>query len=848
MIGKQILHYRILRKLGEGGMGMVYLAEDTKLHRKVALKFLASGITSNDVEVERFRNEARIAASLSHPNIAQIYAIEDSEQGSFIAMQFIDGEILSDFISDDDISIPLKEQIALKAAKGIGAAHKKGIIHRDIKAGNIMVAKDGQVKVLDFGLAHLTTSSKLESGAEYYGTATYMAPELILGKDADIRSEVWAFGVVLYQLFTGKLPFDGAYEQAITYSILDEEPKPVHEIASDIPKYVEEIINTCLNKKPDERYQSFEEIVSAFKHHSQAKSQLKPPIHKNYFTPKRISVYSVISLLILSIATYAFLQNSGPATPETRKLAIIPFKNVGVDSANRILLDGILETMTSKLSQIDNYKEALWVIPSSEVINNNVQTPQEAYKFFGVNLAVTGSLQDLNNLKRLTINLIDAKNLRQLNSGVIDISGDNILNIQTEMVLKLIEMLDIQPDERIKGTITQGITHIPEASSYYINGQGYLHRYLKNDNLENAIKLFREAVNKDPNYALAYAALGESYWRKYEATNDVIFVDSAKIFLQNAMDINQQLIPIKQTMGLLEIGTGDYDEAVNIFTSILEADPGNEVAYGGLAEAYDNLGLYEQAEQTYKKAISVKPDYWLSYKRLGNFYLKKGEYQNAIEPLYQVVQLTPDNFEGYSNIGVVYYYLSNWEMARKYFTQSYNMEPTESAASNLGTVYYIESNYGEAAKYYSLALDINPNNYAIWGNLASVQGLVGKQKEERANYLRAIQEAEKQLSVNPNDINVNSVLGSYYADIGDSVQAVKYIEKTLNLAPEIPELIFRAASAYENLGNRKRAVDLMVQALEKDYPLENIQNQPELSELVNDPKFKQAIDSLKLNY
>lgn len=845
MIGKRILHYQVLEKLGEGGMGMVYLADDTKLGRKVALKFLSSSITSNDEEVERFKNEARIAASLNHPNIAQVYAIEDSENGSFIAMEFIEGLELSDLISDKNVELKQKEEITLKVAEGIAAAHNKEIIHRDIKAGNIMVTAEGQIKVLDFGLAQLTSSSNQSNTNEQIGTSTYMAPELILGKEADIRTEVWAYGVVLYQLFTGELPFDGVYEQAITYAILDETPKPPSEISADIPRHIEEIINKCLEKKPENRYPSFEEILVILKNNSIETSHNKAASGSSNITPRKIGATLLLGLIIIITAIYSIVQFATSSNNSTKKLAIIPFKNVGDNTANRILLDGVLETMTSKLSQIDNYKEALWVIPSSEVISNNVQSPQEAYKLFGVNLAVTGSFQDLNNLKRLTINLIDAKDLRQLNSSVIDISGDNILNLQTETVLQLIEMLDIKPDEKIKGTLTQGITNIPEASSYYLNGQGYLHRYLQNDNLDNAIMLFKKAVTEDSNYALAYAALGESFWRKYEVTSSVEFVDSARIFLDKATSINSQLIPVKQTMGLLDIGTGEYDEAVTIFTSILEIDPGNEIAYGGLAEAYDNLGLHAQAEETYKKAITVKPDYWLSYKLLGNFYLNQGEYQKAINPLYQVVQLTPDNFNGYSNIGVNYYYLSNWEMARKNFIKSYELEPTESAASNLGTVYYIESNYSEAARYYALALEINPNNYAVWGNLASVQGLLGKREEEKANYKKAIEVAENQLEVNPNDININAALGSYYSDIGDSVQAVAYIEKILKLAPEAPETIFRAASAYENLGNRERAIDLMIRALEKDYPIENILNQPELSELVSDEQFEKVISKYK---
>lgn len=851
MIGKKILHYEVIDKLGEGGMGSVYLAEDTKLHRKVALKFLSSRIESNAIEVERFKNEARIAASLSHPHIAQVYAIEDAEEGSFIAMQYVKGFDLKEYLNTHELSIPEKEEIARKIAMGLHAAHSNKIIHRDIKAGNIMITGEGEVKILDFGLARLENSVHLTDPGHTKGTALYMAPELIMGKEADERSDIWAFGVVLYELFAQTMPFDGVYEQAISYAILDETPTSVREINDQIPENIEAVINRCLEKQPQDRYQSVDEILKDLNTESlsyQPRETMAGAIAwdwKKLATSRYLMggiLTSVLAGFLIFMSVYGVMQNDSG----TKKLAIIPFNNIGGIADNAILLDGILETMTSKLSQIDNYKDALWVIPSSEVINENIKTPQEAYTLFGVNIVVTGSIQDILGKKRLTINLVDAENLRQLKSSVLDISGDNVINLQSELIIELIEMLDIKADEQIKGTLTEGITNDPMASSYYMNGQGYMYKYNQDNNLENAISLFKNAIQQDPEYALAYAALAEAYWRKYETLNLVSYVDSAKQYADKATAINKNLNEVKQTLGLLYLGTGEFEKARDAFIAILETEPRNDIAYSRLGEAYEAMTSYTEAEESFKKAIELQPGSWIAYKALGRFYLRTGKYEQAAQQLEKVVKLTPDNPQSYSNLGVNYYFMGEYEKAKQNFLKSMSLERTESAASNLGTIYYTQMDYEQAAKYYNIALEIQPNNYKVRGNLASVLGQMGNKEEERKNYLLAIESLRNQLQVNPNDANLNINIGTYFADIGDSLQAVPYINKALNLSGESPNIYFRAGSAYEILGNRSKALELLSLAVENDYPLANIINQPELADLIEDDDFQRLFkDKIK---
>jgi len=256
MVGKTILHYKILEKIGEGGMGVVYKAEDTKLERTVAIKFLPRQIAVNSEERERFKIEAKAAASLNHTNIATIYAIEEVDGDTFIVMEYIKGKELKELTTaDGELSIKDVTNYATQIAEGLKAAHKKGVTHRDIKSSNIMITDEDQVKIMDFGLAKVRGGAQVTKVGTTLGTAAYMSPEQARGEEADHRSDIWSFGVVLYEMLTGKFPFGGDYEQAVTYAIMNEEPEPVSVSRSETPEALQQIVDKSLIKSPQQRYQ-----------------------------------------------------------------------------------------------------------------------------------------------------------------------------------------------------------------------------------------------------------------------------------------------------------------------------------------------------------------------------------------------------------------------------------------------------------------------------------------------------------------------------------------------------------------------------------------------------------------
>ena len=862
MIGQNILHYKILDKLGQGGMGVVYLAEDTRLERKVAIKFLPHHISANIEEKERFKIEARAAAALNHPNIATIYSIEETndargEDEMFIVMEYIEGHELKEIIDRKNAGAEYIEPLqtndiinyAIQIAEGLEAAHKKEIVHRDIKSSNIMINDNGKVKIMDFGLAKIRGGSQLTTIGSTIGTAAFMSPEQARGDEVDNRSDIWSFGVLLYEMLTGKLPFKGEYDQAIIYSILSEKPEPIEH--NNFPDSLVNIVNKCLQKDKRARYQTISKLLDDLKRiqknpDTNLEIELKEKDnyrHKNLFIISGISLFVIILLFIFPLSRNFFISLiNSPSVSREKHLLILPFNIIGGDSSKQAFCDGLAETLSSNLTRMEQFQGSLWVVPSGDVIQNKIKTAAEAYKMYGTNLVVTGSLQFLNDLLRLTINLVDAQNLRQLNSSIIDVKSKNIPTTQNRVVVKLLEMLHIEMEPQLKDILDAGKTSVPEAYEYYVQGKGNLQRYENPENVEEAINLFNLAVEKDTNYALAYAGLGEAYLRKYELTQQSEFINSAEKDANTAFKIDSSLAPINVTLGMIYSATGKYKYAIEHFQQALLNNPTDASAFRGLAKAYESSNDITEAELTYKRAIKLKPDYWGGYNDLGVFYYKNSRYEDAIAQFKDVIKLTPDNYRGYNNLGGIYYMLERWKDALVMFEQSLKIRKSYNTYSNLGTLYYIENKYEDAARMYEEALKINDNDYLTWGNLgAAYFWIPGKHDKAIATYKNAIKLAEKKLKINPKDPEVTSNLASYFADVGDSLKAFSLLKESINNAPDDVLVMYRAATIYEHFRNREKALYWIGKAIENGYSKSEIEHQPELKQLVSDKRFKQLV-------
>lgn len=829
------LHYTILEKLGEGGMGLVYLAEDTKLKRRVALKFLPKRISDDPAERKRFKLEASAAAGLSHPNVAQVYAIEEVDEEIFIVMEYVKGNVLEDLIAADALSSEEKNSIALQIAKGLKTAHDHNIIHRDIKSGNIMVAETGLVKITDFGLARVRGTEHITKPGSTIGTTSYMAPEQIAGEECDNRSDIWSFGVVLYELYTNKMPFSGVYEPAIMYSIMEEEPQPFPEDETELPGHIRRVITQCLEKKPQNRYQCLQDVVDQLE--SLQLLEAKPvPGNKPLFTAPLAKSALAGGIAVLMIA-FAIIYSVRIPTeknivPEKKFLAVLPIEIIGNTPGLRTISDALSETFSYRLSSLEKYENSYWVAPASEMRRENIKSATLAKERFGVNLAIISSIQALDDSTRFSLELVDVDKMRRIGSEQILVPSSDLAQLEVRGVSAMLKMLDISISDTARETMSRDDPRVPEAYEYYLKGIAALQDYSSIDSLETAEKFFIEAIRLDKSFALAYAGLGELYWQKYQTTKAPGLLEQAEDEMDTALDLNADLAQVQTSLGLLKTTLGEYEEAITHFTRALEIDVKYTPAHRGLAQAYDQLGENEKAIKSYQYAISLKPDYWESYKDLGTHYLMKGNFEPAIEQYQKVVAITPGSSTAYSNLGVAYYYNGQIDHAREMFEQSLALENNPITANNLAGIYFGQGNYKQAAEMYQIALEDFSNRYEIWGNLATAYDLNNQKVKARETYHKAITIAEERLQVNPEDAHVLADLGAYHSDLGNRQEALQYISKAVGMGKEDIIIRQRAVAVYEKLGLREMALEWITAAMINDLEM-----QPELRELVKDPKY-----------
>jgi len=836
---KSVLHYQIVEKLGEGGMGIVYRAQDMKLNRSVALKFLPPHISHNPLERKRFQQEAQAAAALNHPNITQVYAIEELDDELFIVMEYVEGQELKEAIENQAMSLEEKCTIAMEIASGLRAAHHAEIIHRDIKSRNIMLNQHGRVKIMDFGLARLRGMEHITQSHTTLGTTAYMAPEQLAGEEMDMRSDIWAFGVVLYELFAGELPFQGIYEPAVMYSIMEEDPAPV----TGIPPHISQVIQHCLVKKAENRHQTVDEIISDLSNDNAIQgvnSEAQKVQSKNqisYFFAG--GIITVIVLIVAMSALYITMPWFGKSIPKKRYLAVLPIENIGNNPAMQGVCDGLAETFSYKLSELGKYEDYYWVAPASEMREEKVRSVTQANKLFGVNLAILSSIQTMRDSTRLILELVDADNIRQLDTRQVVVPARDLALLERKGVFAVMQMLDIQTNANINNTLASGAPSNPKAYEYYLKGRASLQDYTIPDSLNRAMQYFLKATELDSKFPLAYAGLGESYWRKYESEEDVSFAREAETNLQRASELNNKLAPVQSLLGLVSAGTGNDESAIMHFNAALKIDPGYIPAYRGLANVYDDKGEKKKAVATYQYAIALRPNIWEGYSDLGKHYLKTGDFEAAVKVFQKVVALTPQNGIAYSNLGVSYHLQGKYNKARDAYQMSLALGKNPIAASNLASIYFVDGLYEQSARLYEIALETYSNRYVIWGNLAAAYDFSGMKEKAHQAYLTAIEKAQKQMDVNPNDAEVIADLGAYYSDTGDSSNARIYIKKALALNDDDIQVRQRVVSTYEKLGLRSEALHWINAAM-----LSDIESQPELAALIKDPRFQALKEKL----
>jgi non-specific serine/threonine protein kinase len=607
--GISVGHYRIIEKIGAGGMGEVYLAEDTHLKRQVALKFLPPHLCQDEDCRARFKREAQAAANLDHPNIVTIHEVSEYQGRPFFAMQHVEGGALRDLIKEEELQMEKVISLAIQMCEGLEKAHEAGIIHRDIKPSNIVIDSDGRPKLLDFGLAAIQGTDKLTKTGSTLGTTGYMSPEQIQVKEVDQRSDLFSFGVMLYQMIAGRLPFKGDTEAATLNSVLNDIPEPLSRYKSGVTGDLQRIVTKLLEKNPELRYQSAAGVISDLKRLSVG-ADLTDRSRKDWWNRYVVVGAAVIILVIAGywlVSQFDSDQIEEPVS-ERKMLAVLPFENLGAPD-DEYFADGITDEITSRLASV----HALGVISrtSAFAYKSTTKTLPQIAEELGVDYILEGTIRwdksrDVNRV-RVTPQLINVSDDTHLWADSYEMELKDIFEVQADIASKIADALDVSLLDSEQRSIMNKPTDNLTAYDYYLRGREY---YEQEKNVELAIQMFERAVEADSTFYQAHSMLarlhGFSYFNYFDRSD--LRLNKAKEAAERAFRFANGKPEGFFAMGYFHYyGSRNYDRALEQFELALEKQPNSSDVLSAMAYVQRRQGKWEEAKTNLAKSLQINP-------------------------------------------------------------------------------------------------------------------------------------------------------------------------------------------------------------------------------------------------
>ena len=840
MIGQTISHYRILEQVGSGGMGVVYRAQDLKLDRPIALKFLPPDLTRDPDAKQRFILEAKAASALDHQNICNVHDIGETDDGQiFIVMAFYEGETLKEKIEGGLLQISEAIDLALQVAEGLSEAHRAGIVHRDIKPANILVTKSGVAKILDFGLAKLTGRTILTRTGSTPGTAAYMSPEQVRGETVDERTDVWSLGAVLYEMLSGQRPFKAEYENALFYSILNTDPAPLTEVRADVPVTLDQIVAKCLAKSPQDRYKRADELILNLRSSANEPARTGTPGKRHLASApgrKRTKqlryALATLGCIVLALIGYVFfLPHAEKEKPfsHLKMIAVLPFENLG-PAEDEYFADGLTDEITSRLSVISS----LGVISRTSAVQykkTQKRLPVIASEL-GVDYVLEGTIRCVkeggSQRLRITPQLIQVSGDRHLWADNIDRTLDDIFRVQTEIATQVVHALGIVLREGDKGIIEAIPTNNLEAYQAYLRGKSSGSDYVRS-NTRTAIEMYQRAVTLDTTFALAYACLASAhlryYWEGYDRTRERLA--TAKQALDRAFALQPDL---PEAFGVLSMyyywGFRDYEAALETLKKVEKMRPNDSQVHATLAWIWRRQGRSEEAIESLEKAFMLDPKSAGLAREIGNSLYQLGDSPEAEGYFDRAISLLPDQ-------ALTYIMKSNM-----YLRWYGDTRKSRKILELVPTVYFPWERFVELDIYerdYPAALDrlarapekLFVAQHEITPD-AQLRGLIyrfmGDTARSRASFDTTRVFLESEITKRPDDYRLHISLGITLAGLGRKREAVQEVKRTTELISIFNDAvtgifpIITLAQVYTMVGMHDAALDRLAYLLSLHAP------------------------------
>lgn len=890
MIGKQIGNYRILAMIGRGGMGEVYLARDLELDVDVVIKFLREEYQDDPEWQARFNREGRLNAELSHPNIAKIHYKGEIEGRQFLVFEYVAGETLEERLDRGPLAIREALPIFHKLASALSAAHQKGIIHRDLKPSNLMITPDGDVKILDFGIAkrvntdlttvdleYATASSQLTRDfgdtrkGEVIGTVAYMSPEQTRGESLAPQTDIWSLAAVLYEALTCQRPFKGVD----TYDTLGLIRSPKAEpdwraLPPKTPKPVLQLLRRCFEKDPHRRLGSAADAQRVIEKAEAAINAGPFSFWPKHFNQQLALVSILLLLLIASVSAGRMTWNwyFNPI-PKVKYLAVLPFQDAG-DAQGRRIGGGLAKSLYDLLSQVP--ENELKLMPYSAIAKTYAERPKaaaevtsrRALQLLGTNLILSGEVKYVGEGIEVEYRILNDQ-LKVIKSNKISGAGNELRKLQTQLAREVVAALNIPTREFRDRTDFRNPREEAQLSQAISDLQGDLSA----EQVEGVIARLK-SLTEPGAPARAYAVLAQAYLRQFTLAQKTESLDEALKACEKAtqLDDGQKDVEVQVSRGLALTALGQNPDAINIFQAALAQHPNHPEALLGLAAAYDGYeppaedqtNYAELAEQTYRQAVNAWPNYWSVRNELGAFLFSRGRYQEALDEWLRVIQVLPESYSGQVNLANAYFKVGKLNEAENVYQQLVAQDGNSvEALAGLGTVQFYLKNYSAAAQSFLRAAEINPNKVTPWGNLGDAyRMLAGAENQSIQSYDKALGILQQLLRGNPpNATPYQARLAELYAKRsaverkeGNASGASKDADQALTIARRIasdpsPDVVIMTSLVliYHLAGQDEEAVNWAEKALENNAEALEFRQNPEFDALrISSERFQRALN------
>ncbi|MFN8092519.1 MAG: protein kinase [Vicinamibacteria bacterium] len=844
--------YLVLARLGAGGMGEVFLAEDPRLRRQVALKSVSERWAQRPEARRRLLREARAAAALNHPGIAAVYDVVESAADAYIVMEYVPGETLAATLQRGPVSVSTALFVGAQLCDALAAAHAQGLLHRDVKPSNVVLTPDGRVKVLDFGLARsLTSEDSDESGAgpsapargRVAGTPAYIPPERYEGASPSEAEDVYSTGVLLYEILSGRRPFDGPDVAHVAAAVLDGRPTPLRSVAPGVPAPVAALVERAMARRPGDRPPTARAMRDDLQRlralDEQTTATSERVVRPRGSLPWLAAIAGVVVLLAAGVSLRGWSRAAEPSSGHVPVVLVLPFASSPARSPDDPLGTGVADVVVSALSRVPRVN-VLSLSAGRECARQGRDV--ECARSIGASYVLAGTLQRQRDELRVTLSLVNGTSRVVAWSESYDGALDDLFAFQRRVA----EGVSVAFRRRFEAPAVrrEPLALADRLLTEYGEGLRLLERRDEPASVDRAIALFEGIVLAQPRFALAEAALGRARWAKFEETRDVAESTRAEAALRSALEIETDLPGVLVAQATILRTKGSLGEAEEVARRAVAAQPDSDEVHAALGEVLVAAGKIDAGLAELRRAVELRGGFWQYYDAIARAEYGRGNLQPAIDSWRTVVELRPDSPWGYVNLGAAFYGLGDRANARANLERAVLLRPDPDALSNLGFLAYEEKRFGDAESAFRKAVDLQPKDAGLQRNLGDALSRLGREAEAERAYSTAAALQREQVRVKPDSGVALAELALYEAKAGQVRDALAHARRASQMSPQSSRVAYVTAVAYALCGATEKGVAAYRSAERLGYNPEVLRTDEDLESVRVRPHGESTTDPL----